>query len=140
MNSPRELLDVSFNHPSSGHGGSLRSCSLVSKSWQGFSQRLLFTHISIDGDAYGGFLNTISPTTPALRHVRSLTYFALNFGEDGPNRHVYAIQVCLPSLVWPQFPSLQYVDIEPTIPERLYLFSAFQETLSSLVLMEVSVT
>ena len=65
------------------------------------SQRLLFTHISIDDDddAYGGFLNTISPTTPALRHVRSLTYFALNFGEDGPNRHVYALQDCLPSFV-----------------------------------------
>ena len=140
MNLPRELLGETLNHLFSDHGQSLRSCSLVSKSWRGFSQRLLFTHTSINDDTYESFLNTISPTNPALRHVRSLTYFTLKFGEDGPNRHAYALQDHLPSFFQLQSLTLQYVDVGPTILERLHLFPAFQDTISSLVIMEVSIT
>ena len=116
MNLPRESFGETFNHGFSDHGQSLRSCSLVSKFWRGFSRGLLFTYISISDDTYGNFLNAISPTNPALRHVRSLTYSALMFGEDGPNRHVYALQDHLPSFRQHQLLTLQYVDIDPAIP------------------------
>lgn len=140
MNLPRELLDEMFNHLPLDYERSLRTCSLVSKSWRESSQRLLFTHISIGNDTYKNFLNAISPTNPALRHVRSLTYFTLKFGGVGPDRHVYALQDYLPSFCQLQSLTLQHMDIEPTIPERFNLLSAFQNTLSSLVLLDVSVT
>lgn len=139
MTLPQELLDeiLGYLHPVDK-----QSFSLVSRSWLECSRRRYFAVITIKTDGYEKFLDTFSPTnTGLLRHVRTLTYFLPGQSRDPhPDRAIYALQDYLPSLYQLQTLTFSNMKIEPTIPERLDLFSGFQHTLSSLYLMEVSFT
>jgi hypothetical protein len=84
---------------------------------------------------------TIPPTNTGLLHcIRSLTYSVLR--ARGPSRHpsVYTLQDYLPTLCNLQTLTFSYMRIEPTIPERLDLFSAFRHALLSLSLTTVSIS
>ena len=136
----RELLDEILRHLPSDEGRSLKSCSLVSKSWLEPSRRLLFAQIRIREDNYKPWLEKIPPTnTRLLFHVRSLTYFLR--GSETPGSHsVYAFRDYFPSFRQLQTLTFCHLHIETTIGEHLHLFSAFQHTLSSLSLGVVSIT
>ena len=134
MNLPQELLDEIFSHLSDrARPSTLRSCSLVSKSWLTPSRRLLFSRISIDVNKYQPWLEQIPPTNTALlRHARTLTYFIQGYEINDLRYHVCLLRDYLPSFCQLQTLNLCNLDIEPTIPDDLHLFSAFQHTLSSL--------
>ena len=137
----QELLEEVLNHLPQDGGRSLKNCSLVSKSWLDPSRRLLFANVAIEVETCQRFLNTISPTnTELLRHIHSLTYFAGWNGRHNPRYRVCTLQVYLPSLRQLRTLALHHMEIEPIIPERLDLFSAFQHTLSTLSFMESSIT
>ena len=140
MNLPQELLDEILLHLPSDEGRSLRSCSLVSKSWLEPSRRLLFKHIRIRQDNYKLWLATISPTNAGvLFHVHSFAYF-LRVKRTSDSRSVYIFRDYFPSFCQLKKLTLCHLDIEPTIPEHLHLFSAFHHTLSSLSLGVVSIS
>ena len=144
MDLPQELIGEILCHLPSGDGQSLRAFSnysLVSKSWLDPSRRILFADLAIGLDTYDRFLNTISSTnTGLLRHVRSLSYLAAGNEDRRPHRPIDVLQDHLLSLCRLRSLSLLHMQLEPTIPGRLDLFSAFQHTLSSLRLTSVSIT
>ena len=139
MNLPEEILDKILSHLPSDNGQSLRSCSLVSNPWLDPSRRLLFARICIQQHNYRSWLKEISPAnTGLLRHAHSLTY--TSYGMPDSDRCVHALRDYLPS--FHQLKTLQFnaLNVEPTIPEHLTLFSTFQHTLSLLYLSGVSIT
>ena len=141
MDLPEELLDEIFSHLPSYDEQSLRSCSLVSKSWLEPSRRLLFSNIRIHQDNYLSWLNNISPTNAGLlRNVRSLAYFFRVYDNPDPRCCVCALHDYFPS--FHQLRALEFykLDIEPTIPDHLTLFSTFQHTLFSLSLTHGLIT
>lgn len=118
------------------------SCSLVSKAWLEPSRRLLFANasVSVDVENCQSWLDDISPTNSRLlHHVRSFTYFAERRGPPDPRYSIYTLREYLPSLYRLHTLTFRNMDIEPEISEHLYLFSAFQHTLVSLSLSQVSV-
>ena len=154
MHLPEESLDEIFSHLPLNNGRSLRSCSLVSKSWLEPSRRLLFAHVFTDLGKYHLWLDNISPSNTALlRHVRSFEYshsytppvvrleesllrqracdpcFALNTFRD-----------YLPAFLQLQSLTLYNAVIEPTVSDHLELFANFQHSLSSLSFGRVSIT
>jgi hypothetical protein len=140
MNLPQELLDEIIGHLPPHDEESLKSCSLVSKSWVEPCQRLLFKSIYLRQDNYQSWKDAISPTNVTLlRHVRSLTYSpsAITRIPD-PCLSIYALRDYLPSFSQLRKLNLCGVDIEPTISEHLELLTAFQHTLVSLALNWVS--
>ncbi|KAF9781572.1 hypothetical protein BJ322DRAFT_1076994 [Thelephora terrestris] len=138
---PEELLDEIFSHLRPDDRQSLRSCSLVSKSWLEPSRRLIFSSILIHFHTYQSWLSTISPTnTGVLRHVRSLEYFHHHQKPSDPRRGVYSLRDYLPSFSHLHTLTFRNFDVEETIPDHLEIFSAFQHTLSSLSLVHVSIT
>lgn len=139
MNVPPELLDEILGHLPSDEGRSLRSCSLVCKSWLDPSRRLLFTHVRLRQDNYKRWLNKISPTnTGVLSHVHSLTYFLRGIGAPD-SRSFYVFRDYFPAFSQLRTLTFCHLDIEPTIPQHLHLFSAFKHSLSALSLGGVSI-
>ena len=145
MDFPPELLDEIFGHLPPGYkrpSRTLMSCSLVSKAWLEPSRRLLFANasVSVDVENCQSWLDDISPTNSRLlHHVRSFTYFAERRGPPDPRYSVYTLREYLPSLYRLHTLTFRKMDIEPEISENLNLFSAFQHTLVSLSLSQVSV-
>ena len=154
MNIPQELLDEIFKNLPRDDKKSLQSCSLVSKSWLEPSQRLLFAGVTIRFDDFQSWVDNISPTNIGLlRHVRALEYFRQPktlYSSSGdliwkrevhdPRFSVYTLRDYLPTFSQLQALGLRHMDIEPTIPQHLELFVAFQHTLSSLFLEQISIT
>ena len=141
MNLPQELIDEILSHLPWDDRQSLGSCSLVSKSWLDSSRRLLFPDITIGFGRYQSFRNAIPPTNiDLLRHVHSLKYFERPGMLSLYPHLACAIQEYLPSLSRLQALALSNITIEPTIPDRLDIFSAFRRTLSSLSFSEVTIT
>ena len=146
MNLPQELLDEIFSHLPPYDTKSLKSYSLVSKSWVEPSRRLLFANVYIRLDTYNSWKNAISPTnTNLLRHVRSLAYFShVHFAyphrSSLPLCSFYALRDYLPSFSQLRTLTLYCINIEQTIFDNLELLSAFQHTLVSLTLSSVSAT
>ena len=139
MDLPQELLDQILRHLDQ-YSGDVRSFSLVSRSWLECSRRLRFADISINSYNIQKFLDSVSPTNTALlAHVRSLAY-TIRHSTYRVYNAVYSLEDYLPSLTQLQTLALCNMKIEPTIPERLDLFSAFQHTLSSLSLKGGSIT
>ena len=144
MDLPQELIEEILSHLSPGDRESLlnfSNYSLVSKSWLDPSRRTLFANIAIEPSTYDRFLNTISSTnTELLRHVRSLSYLALRNEYRQSHRPLYLLEDYFPSLF--QLQALDFIDmqIDPAIPRRLDLLSAFQHTLLSLHLAHSSIT
>ena len=143
MHLPAELIDKILSHLPSHDEESLRNCSLVAKSWLGPCQRRLFRFICITPDTRQLWLTNISPTNAELlRHVRELAY-VINGGPGcwhPPCRIGDDLRDHLPSFSQLQRLNFGYVDIEPTIPDHTTLFLPFRHTLSSLSLLQVSVT
>lgn len=141
MDLPEELLDEILGHLPLDDERSLRSCSLVSRSWLGPSRRLLFANIRIRRDNHQSWLNNISPTnTQLLRHARSLTYFYPLQETPDPRYCIRLLRHYLPSFRQLKTLNLCKLTVELTTSEHLTLFSAFQNTLSSLSLTQVSIT
>ena len=142
MNIPRELLDtILSNFPPDDQSSfpTLRSCSLVSKSWLEPSRRLLFANVSITPKNYPRWLENIPPTnTGVLRHVRSLMF-------SSPRHELPAPRIGVPREYLPSLPQLRAlsfhnVGIEHIVPEHIDSFSVFQHTLSSLSISHLSFT
>ena len=144
MNLPQEIIGEILSYLPSDDRKSLRSFSsysLVSKSWLDPSRRTLFAKFSIRSSTYDRFLNTISPTkTELLRYVRSLSYFGSGNEYRQQHRPISVLRDYFPSLRQLRALAFRQMQIEPTIPGCLDLFSAFQHTLSSLSLSYVSIT
>ena len=138
MNLPQELLDEIFSHIPPHDMESLKSCSLVSKSWAEPNRRVLFANIRIPLHAYRSWKDTISPSNTLLRHARSLEYFhILAEYTPYPRRPFYTLRDYLPSFSKLRTLNLCRITIEPTISDNLELLSAFQHTLVSLTLSSV---
>ena len=138
---PEELLDEIFNHLLSVDRRSLQRCSLVSKVWLELSQRVLFSSIRVDINACNSWLDKIPPTnTGILCYVRSLEYFLHGDGTTYPTKGVYALRDYFPSLSHLRALTFRNVDVEPTIPDNLEIFSPFQHTLSSLSFVQDSIS
>lgn len=107
--------------------------------WLEPSRRHLFAHISIPLDSYQSWPDDVPPTnTGLLRHVRSLKL--RRDKTSNPQSPIHALRHYFPSFSKLQSITFCGVDIEPTVPEELGLFSAFQHTLSSLSFFQVSIT
>ena len=138
---PQELLEEILSYLSSDDSRSLRSCSLVSKSWLDPSRRFLFSSVWIDTAAYQSWLDNISPKNPELlRHVRSLEYFTERPHACALHSAVYSLLDYLPSLSQLRTLALRNMDVEARIPDNLEIFFAFQHTLSSLTIAKGSIT
>lgn len=143
MHLPTELVDEILSHLPSNDKESLRSCSLVAKSWPDLCQKRLFETVCISPDTCQSWLSNISPTnTELLRHVRELTYVIR--GRWGswhpPCRIGDELGDYLPSFHQLRRLIFRFVDIEPIIPDHTNLFFAFQHILLSLSLVQVSIT
>jgi len=133
MNLPPELLhEVISNLASDVH--SLRSCSLVAKSWAHPSRKWIFEDVSISGDTRQRWLDRILPgDVDLLRNVRSFRYGS----KVWVRVTLYTIdflQQYLPSLCRLESLGLSSVSLVPDTPGQIGLFSAFQHTLSSLTI------
>jgi len=142
MHLPTELIEEILSHIPSDDEESLRSCSLIAKSWLNPCRRYLFESVCIETDTYQSWLGSISSTnTELLHHVRGLTYAI----RDNKSWHPPCpigndLRDYLPSFYRLQRLTFGFVDIEPTIPDHTNLFFAFQHTLLSLSLVRVSIT
>ena len=121
---------------------SLKSCSLVAKSWIDPSRRRLFETVLISNTDRRLWLDKISPTnTELLRHVRSLFYVGYY-----PRDHKPFPKYTDTDDLYPYFPSFRQLDdiiisdarISSDIPEQIEMFSSCQQALSSLALSTVS--
>jgi len=140
MHLPTELIQEILSHIPSDDEETLRSCSLVAKSWLDPCRRYLFESVFIETNTYQSWLDNISPTnTKLLRHVRRLEYVAGGnkpwFPPCGDDLRYY-----LPSFYRLQHLKFCLVDIEPTIPDHTNLSFAFQHTLLSLSFIQISIT
>jgi len=144
MRLPVETIDKILGHLPSYDEKSLRSCSLVAKSWLGPSQRRLFVSAFISPETYQSWLDNISPrNTGLLRHLRSLVYVAPRSEHNlshPPFQIDNDLRDYLPSFCQLQDLTLSSLDIRPITPAYTELFFAFQHTLSSLSLVCVSTT
>ena len=78
---PKELVDEILDHLA-GDMRTLRSCSLVAKSWISPSRRLLFSALLLDTDRILAWNKTFpSPENSPARHVRELT---ISFEQTTP--------------------------------------------------------
>ena len=109
----------------------LQNCSLVAKSWAYPSQKLLYAHVHLTPRTHRIWQENSSPTAELLQHVRTLNCH--NFHSIQPS-HVdfFGSLRRLERLAFRNF-----LRIEPSITD---LFSVFQTTLSSLSLINVSLT
>jgi len=144
MHLPVETVEEILNHLPPYDKKSLRNCSLITKSWLDPCQRRLFERVRISSETCQSWLDNISPNnTVLLSHVRELVYFAEGERDpqDFPTERVDdGLSIYLPSFCQLQRLTFDYVDIEPTIPHNPTLFFAFQHSLSSLTLLQVSIT
>jgi len=142
MHLPTELIEEILSHIPSDDEESLRSCSLVARSWLDPCRRYLFKCVCIETDTYQSWLSNISSTNAELlHHVRRLTYVIRdNKSWHPPCRIGNDLRDYLPSFHRLQRLTFGLVDIEPTIPDHTNIFFAFQHTLLSLSLVRVSIT
>ena len=139
MKPPQELLDEIFGHLPWDRGPTLKSCPLVSESWLGSSRRGFF-NVALDSKSYRSWLQNIpSENSGILCHVHSFSYPPQGLGTPRPRCHDPYLHGFLPALRQLRKLDLSNMDIEPTIPGHLDLFSAFQHALSSPPLSRVSI-
>ena len=113
---------------------SLRSCSLVAKSWIHPSRKWLFKDVSISRDTDQRWLDRISPgDVELLRNVRSFRYTSDSNVWVGVTLHsINSLHRYLPSLCRLESLGLSSLSLVSDAPGQIGLFSAFQHTLSSL--------
>jgi hypothetical protein len=138
MKLPPELLDEILGHLPSGDVRSLRSCSLVTKSWIFPSQKRLFESVGIRPGNLQSWLDNISPTNvELLGHVRMLSYTGYPWETIGP------VHLTLRDY-FPSFRQLRRLTLcftrTSSFPQQTELFSAFQHTLSEICLWDCSIT
>jgi hypothetical protein len=138
MNLPPELLEEIIEHLPSYDKRTLRSCSLVTKSWIFPSQKRLFESVGIRPGNLQSWLDNISPTNvELLGHVRMLSY------TEYPREMIGPVHLTLRDY-FPSFRQLRRLTMCFTrissFPQQTELFSAFQHTLSEICLWDCSVT
>jgi hypothetical protein len=137
MKLPMELLDEILDYIATL---SLRSCSLVTKSWTSPCQKRLFKDVEIHPGNLQRWLDDISPeNVELLGCVHALTYkeyVSPKSGTTGPAHH--ALREYLPS-----FRTLRHLILHShisSLPQPLEICSAFQNTLSDITLVFCSIT
>lgn len=133
---PPEVLDEIFSHIHWDDKPSLRSFSLVSKSWLEPSRRLLFANVTITADTHPLWLKNVPRAGAGFpHHVRSLKCTL----RRGRGCDIVALLGHLTEFSQLRSLSFSNMDIELAIPEDLEMFSAFKHTLSSLGFHQVSI-
>jgi len=141
MSLPFELLDEIFGYLPLDDRESLRTFSLVAKSWVSPAQSRLFSSVIITEDNYQSWKDSISTTNKELLfHVRSLWYLVLLRIPGWDTHPIDDFFDYLPSFHRLQRLSLCSTSIKSDIPKRLEVFSAFRHTLSSLTLHTLILT
>ena len=144
MEIPQELVDEILNYLSLGDKQdqqSLRNCSLVSKSWINSSRRRIFESVVIGGANRRLWLDKISPSNiDLLWHVRSLSLISDPWKREPSSKSTdfNDLYAYFPSLRRLHTIKLYDTRISPDIPERVEVFSACQQSLSSLIFAVVS--
>ena len=146
MELPQELLDEILSHLPKDDAETLRACSLVKRSWVYPAQRLLFSSIVLSARAYLLWGNKIDPDkTELLDHVRSFHYWAPNNKTSclstsdpiyGFTRYLAAFRR-LRTLTLSDMP---FSSITSNPSQEANIYSAFQHTLSSLSILECSIS
>ena len=139
MDLPPELLDEIIGHLPPDDEKSLRSCSLVAKSWVHPSRRHLFETVRLSGvGGLGSWLATTPPTNVEIfQHVRSLTFHTTSI-PDSPHGPAHLLHEHSSS-----FHRLERLTLSHGCPpshSRIGTFAAFQHTLAYLCLWCCSVT
>jgi len=139
MDLPQELFDEVFTYVPPDDRRSLRSCTLVAKSWVHPAQRRLFETANVSGRCLEWWLKEISPTNARmlLQRVCSMTY-CIDDTIVSPHRpvdlfHDYSSSLC----------RLKRLTFDSGLPSSLAWiekFTAFQHTLSYLCLRSLGVT
>ena len=131
MTLPPELIDEILTYLQDDKR-TLRNCSLIAKSWEYPSRKLLFTNAHLTPETYRIWRENVSAAgAELLRYVRTLNCH--NFHSIQPSHgDFFGPLHRLERLAFRDF-----VHIESNITN---LFSAFQTTLSSLFLSHVSLT
>jgi len=135
MNLPQELIEEII-YDLTSDVQSLQSCSLVAKSWAYPSRKWLFEAVILSRRTYQRWMDRIPPENiELLRNVRSFGFLSDGRMVDGvtPNC-IDFLHRYLPSLHHLENLGLQHLFLGPDIPQKIGLFSAFQQTLSSLSL------
>ena len=131
MNLPQEIIDqIIYNLVPDV--SSLRSRSLVTKSWEHTSRKWLFNDVFISGKTYQQWVDRIAPeNVEPLRHIRFFTY--IPDGRAGGKMHrIDTLHRYLLSLCQLERLGLSSMFLGPDVLQQTGLFSAFQQILSSL--------
>ena len=145
MHLPVELVEAVLDYLPPYDKESLRSSSLIAKSWLDPCQRRLFESVHIFPMTCESWRAQISPdNTVLLSHVRELVYGSTRttHGYRNPPRRLGddVLRFYLPSLCQLQRLTFGNVDIGPPIQENpSFFFFASQHSLSSLILLQVSI-
>ena len=131
MTLPPELVDEILTHLRRD-SQALRNCSLVAKTWTYPSQKYLYTYLHVTPSNYQTWREIASPTSAELlRHVHSLTcchYHILRDFQEDYLRSFHYLQ------------NLTLMRVFNIGLDTVDSFSAFQNTLSSLFLSNVTFT
>ena len=128
---PPELVDEILIHLRHDNQA-LRNCSLIAKSWAYPSQKLLYARVRITPSTYQTWQRIASPTSAnLLRHVHSLNCLQFQSLHDLQEDYLQSFH---------RLQRLALHDVDNVKPDTVDLFSAFQNTLSSLYLFRVSLT
>ena len=141
MNIPQELVDEILNYLPQDQL-SLRNCSLVAKLWVNPSRRHIFESVIIENASRRLWLDRISPSNiDLLWHVRSLSLMGSNSWEWGLSfkyTNLDDLYAYFPSLHRLHTIDLCDTRISSDIPKCIEMFSACQQSLSSLIFTRVS--
>lgn len=142
MGLPQELIDEVIRNLASDTR-SLRSCSLVARSWTYPSRKWLFNNIILSKRTHQLWLDRISPRNVDLLHnVRAFVYVldTNNLRKGTTPYRIDSLYSYLPSLHSLGRLGLYYTSLGPEVPQNIGLFSALQLSLSSLSLSGCRVT
>jgi len=146
MRLPQELVDEILNYLPLNDKEDyrpLRNCSLVAKSWTNSSRRHLFETVVIRKANRHLWLDKISPSNvDLLQHIRSL-FLSGSEPLGLPALSKYDSDIDDLYTYFPSFRRLHTIDlcemhISSDIPGRIEMFSACQQSLSSLIFAAVS--
>ena len=141
MELPPELIDEIIHYLATDVR-SLRSCSLIARSWMYPSRKWLFKDVFISRKTHQPWLNRISARdVDLLRNVRTFTYVYDDTVQNGitPYR-IDSLYRYLPSFRHLERLGLSSMFLGPEVPQQIGIFSAFQHSLSSLSLTSCYIT
>ena len=146
MNIPPELIDEIVRNLAFDIR-SLRSCSLIVRSWAYSSRKWLFKDVLVSRKTHQLWLDRIAPTNvELLRNIQTFTYLFDTISMWHGTKpcltpyHIGSLCSYLPSFRCLERLRLHYMLLGPEVPQQIGLFSAVQQSLSSLYLSDCLVT